>query len=377
MACSRHSEMSLHNDIKFPPITPSQKKSLTNYLSSHTYPVQSSEEHNGESGALSVRPAARKLNWMDSSHIFAGPWRKPQLLIQLESYVNKELQTISFDQPAFQELKLQIYRDVFGRFIKEFKTYQPLLSAIKKEYENILTFQQDQIQKLEPLQSHFRLASEECDKKIQAHLEEEQAKIGALKRENRQMQKTIEDMKEKERAMQRVVDHLQAEVSNQYVQYREEGDARKLLIWQLNDLTGGSVKEDPADQKTEIQDPVVLQLALKVCREDLTKVQTELVKIKAEHWDVVPRCKWDTLTQTHTQTLLQLQTLQGDFDRLKSEYDNLLELQARETMQNKRQDSISEQVLELRKEVPQKSAKEIEEPMASSQSKPDSNTISS
>ncbi|XP_065812816.1 uncharacterized protein [Labrus bergylta] len=139
MACSRHSEMSLHNDIKFPPITPSQKKSLTNYLSSHTYPVQSSEEHNGESGALSVRPAARKLNWMDSSHIFAGPWRKPQLLIQLESYVNKELQTISFDQPAFQELKLQIYRDVFGRFIKEFKTYQPLLSAIKKEYENTLS----------------------------------------------------------------------------------------------------------------------------------------------------------------------------------------------------------------------------------------------
>lgn len=33
---------------------------------------------------------------------------------------------------------LQVYREAFGHFIKEFKTYQPLLSAIKKEYENTL-----------------------------------------------------------------------------------------------------------------------------------------------------------------------------------------------------------------------------------------------
>lgn len=32
----------------------------------------------------------------------------------------------------------QVYRDVFGCFIREFKTYQPLLSAIKKEYETTL-----------------------------------------------------------------------------------------------------------------------------------------------------------------------------------------------------------------------------------------------
>lgn len=32
----------------------------------------------------------------------------------------------------------QIYRDVFRCFIKEFKTYQPLLSAIQREYETTL-----------------------------------------------------------------------------------------------------------------------------------------------------------------------------------------------------------------------------------------------
>lgn len=58
--------------------------------------------------------------------------------------------------------------------------------------------------------------------------------------------------------------------------------------------------------KEEGKDPVALQLALKVCREDLAKVQEELNRMKAEYWDVVPRCNWEALEQTHTETLLQV-----------------------------------------------------------------------
>ncbi|XP_034390565.1 translin-associated factor X-interacting protein 1 [Cyclopterus lumpus] len=81
------------------------------------------------------------------------------------------------------------------------------------------------------------------------------------------------------------------------------------------------------------KDPVELQLALKVCRKDLTKAQEELNRMKAEYWDVVPRRNWDTLEKTHKQDLLQLKTLQGDFDQLKSEYDTLLELHKGGSMQ--------------------------------------------
>ncbi|XP_034541673.1 translin-associated factor X-interacting protein 1 isoform X2 [Notolabrus celidotus] len=283
---------------------------------------------------------------METCYIYATPERQPELLKHLESYVNKELQTFSSNEPKSQELKLQIYRNVFGRFIKEFTAYQPLLSAIKKEYENTIVCQQDRIRELEPLQSHLRIVTEECDRKIQARWEEEQTEIGALKREKQQLQKDLKATREEKKDMQEVVDHLQAEVAHQYLQYREERDARKLLIWQLNDLTRGSVKEqNPADRSTsgtaESEDPVELQLALKVCRGDLTKTQKELLKLKAEYWDVVPRCNWDTLTHTHTQTLLQLKTLQGDFDQLNSEYDTLLDLHATSHMQNERQDPIS------------------------------------
>ncbi|XP_028440491.1 translin-associated factor X-interacting protein 1 isoform X2 [Perca flavescens] len=265
--------------------------------------------------------------------------------MHLESYVNKELHTISSHEPKFQELKLQVYRDVFGCFLKEFKTYQPLLSGIKKEYENTLAYLQAQIRELEPLRSHLRIVTEECDRKIQARWAEEQAEIGALKREKQQLQRHIEAMREKEKAMEAVVERLQSQLSQQYLQYREERDARKLLIWQLDDLTRGSVKEEhPADDNIEAKDPVGLQLALKVCREDLTKAQVELNRMKAEYWDVVPRRNWDTLEQTHRQNLLQLKTLQGDFDQLKREYDTLLELHKSGSMQKKTQDPITVQM---------------------------------
>ncbi|KAG7521921.1 hypothetical protein JOB18_009736 [Solea senegalensis] len=272
--------------------------------------------------------AARKLCFSGSSHIYAGTDRKPRLLMYMESYLNKELHSISPQEPKYQELKLQVHRDIFGCYIKEFQTYQPILSAIRKEYENMLAYQQDQIQELEPLRSHLRLVREECERKIQARWGEERAEIGALKREKQQLQRDIEAMRENEKATQTVVEHVQRELSKQYLRYREERDARRLLIGQLSDLTRATVKtETPAgDNAEEDKDPVELQLALKVCRVDLTRAQEELSKMKAEYWDVVPRRNWDTLEETHKQTLLQLHTLQADFNQVKSEYDTLLEL---------------------------------------------------
>ncbi|XP_047189120.1 translin-associated factor X-interacting protein 1 isoform X2 [Scophthalmus maximus] len=337
--------MSPQKDIKLPPLTPSPQQRLTyDNKSVENDSIQKSEEEGAS--AVSVQPTAtRKLFFAGSSYIYGGTGRKPQLLMHLESYVNKELHTISPQEPKYQELKLQVYRDIFGCLIKEFKTYQPVLSAIKKEYENTLAYQQDLIRELEPLRSHLRLAREECERKVQARWGEEQAEIGALKREKQQLQRDVEAMREKEKATQEVVERLQYELSNQYLQYREERDARNLLIGQLSYLTSASVKEHPADENTgEAKDSVELELALKVCRKDLTKAQEELNRMKAEYWDVVPQRNWDTLERTHKQTLLQLKMLQADFNQLKSEHDTLLELHEKSDMQAETLDSTTVQI---------------------------------
>ena len=45
----------------------------------------------------------------------------------------------------------QAYREVFEYLIEDFKTYKPLLSAIKNEYEMTLAQQRELIRQMEPL----------------------------------------------------------------------------------------------------------------------------------------------------------------------------------------------------------------------------------
>lgn len=78
-------------------------------------------------------------------------------------------------------------------------------------------YQQDQIRALEPLRSHLRLVTEECDRRIQARWAEEQAEIGALKKEKQQLQKDIEAMREKEKAIQAVVHDTLKRCSNHHL----------------------------------------------------------------------------------------------------------------------------------------------------------------
>ena len=46
---------------------------------------------------------------------------------------------------------LKAYRQVFEHLIEDFKTYKPLLSSIKNEYEMMLSAQREEIRRLEPL----------------------------------------------------------------------------------------------------------------------------------------------------------------------------------------------------------------------------------
>jgi len=45
----------------------------------------------------------------------------------------------------------QAFREVFEYLIEDFKTYRPLLAAIKNEYEMMINFQKGEIRRLEPL----------------------------------------------------------------------------------------------------------------------------------------------------------------------------------------------------------------------------------
>ena len=106
---------------------------------------------------------------------------KPKFLEHLEGFLKKELKVLGVAEVNPSELRLQVcmyialqivlvrvrmekyltilppllyfqaHREVFEYLIEDFKTYRPLLSAIKNEYEMMLAYQNEVIRQLEPL----------------------------------------------------------------------------------------------------------------------------------------------------------------------------------------------------------------------------------
>ncbi|NXI63027.1 TXIP1 protein, partial [Anseranas semipalmata] len=260
---------------------------------------------------------------------------KPLYLEQLESYLRKELQSLDLTKRNSQELKLQPYREIFEFFIDNFKTYKPLLSAIKNEYEATLAHQKETIRALEPLKAMVTTVSEECTQQILALQEQEKVEINMLKQEKQHLLKFIDNMKEEKSSLQTQVEHLQSSIAEEYARYLNEYGARKLLLAKLNDMHNEQLnmkRHQVQDVKGE--DVVKLTLALKIARQDLTKAQVQLNAMIAQYGDVVPRRDFESLEKKYSDLHQEMKTLRKDFDQLHKEYQTLLEIH-RETAEER------------------------------------------
>ncbi|KAI2653574.1 Translin-associated factor X-interacting protein 1 [Labeo rohita] len=143
----------------------------------------------------------------------------------------------------------------------------------------------EQMRDLLPLRAKLVLVSEQCEKRILDQRVQERNEMRALKQECQRLQCVIESMRGQQTTLQIQVDHLKKELATQYQLYRDERDARKLLITRISTMhSTQDTEHDDYNGEDESEDPVVVHMAL------------------------------------------QLKTLQTDFDKLKSEYDTLLEV---------------------------------------------------
>ncbi|XP_030437330.1 translin-associated factor X-interacting protein 1 isoform X2 [Gopherus evgoodei] len=252
---------------------------------------------------------------------------KPRYLEELECYLRKELQSLDLTKENTQELKLQPYREIFEFFIEDFKTYKPLLSAIKNEYEVTLAHLREKIRSLEPLKAMLVSVSDECTRQIVALQEEEKAEITMLKKEKLYLLKLIDKMKEEKGSLQTQVNKLRKNVAKEYMRYINECDARKLLLADLNEMRNQQLEMSLRQvQDVKGEDLVKVTLALKIARQDLTKAQVELNTMKADYGDVVPRRDFESQEKKYSDLFEKMEVLQKDFDDLQKEYDTLLEI---------------------------------------------------
>jgi hypothetical protein len=248
---------------------------------------------------------------------------KPKFLEQLEEYLQRELQTLSCPLQGPDLLRLQAYREVFEYLMEDFKTYKPLLAAIKNEYELVIHSQQDQIRKLQPLEVTLGTVEEECERKIMAMKQEEKSDVFYLQQENKHLCRVIDQANENKALLQAQVDKLSDELSQAYKKYRDEADARKLLISDINEMHFR--QQDTVKSKVdEDDDPVLLKLLLNRAREDLKRSQSRLSEVLADYQDVVPRNEFTTLEQMFANLQEEHNKVKGDYKTLMQEHNTLL-----------------------------------------------------
>ncbi|KAJ3023452.1 UNVERIFIED_CONTAM: Translin-associated factor X-interacting protein 1 [Siphonaria sp. JEL0065] len=90
--------------------------------------------------------------------------------------------------------RLQIYREVFERFINEFRTYEPILSEIKTVYDMTIHAQNLKILELEPFKAKTAILQYEASQEIERFRMEAAKKMDALDEKNRSLHLTNETL---------------------------------------------------------------------------------------------------------------------------------------------------------------------------------------
>jgi hypothetical protein len=130
----------------------------------------------------------------------------------------------------------------------------------------------------------------------------------------------LDQMREKVKTLEAQIGRLQEELGSQYELYRNEADARKLLISDINDLRARQqeMKTASSTQGEEKEDPVVLKLKLARAREDLKASNHRINTMLADYGDVVPRRDYEGLEGS-------FQTLENEHEQLKNDHVTLME----------------------------------------------------
>lgn len=291
-------------------------------------------------GTIETWPAHASKSVSNTSILFRGKapknrTPKPKFLSGLEAYAKRELYILKCEGDEPSELRLQAFREVFEYLIDDFKTYKPLLSQIKNEYEKNLSSLRQQIRELEPLKSMLVTVSEKCEQKIQAIREAEQHEIKELLQNRMELLDVIDRHRENEVSLNTQIARLQEELASEYKRYRNEHEMRKMLLSEINELRSQNADQKKAtnteaaataEEEDPDSDPVMLKIALKCARNDLTRCLDELNVMKADYNDVVPRRDYGMLLKKHEGVEAEAKGLRQEFSKLHMEHKTLLQV---------------------------------------------------
>ncbi|KAI8823267.1 hypothetical protein BJ741DRAFT_634587 [Chytriomyces cf. hyalinus JEL632] len=214
-----------------------------------------------------------------------GSRAQPRLLANLLATIKDERKILKNPQPTDPEC-LQIYSEAFELFINEFKTYEPVLSEIKRTYDATIEAQRLKINQLEPFRSKIDIFKYEATQQLEQLRNEQESRI-------RQFQEACKSLERDKSA-------LEAEILNL------KGYAQS-LAQELRERDLATSDEDALRKQVhELQEQ--MEISETVMHEEMTRRDEEM----------------DRKNRLFEQKLGECRTLSKDNVRLRSEISEMV-----------------------------------------------------
>ncbi|KAF6034731.1 TSNAXIP1 [Bugula neritina] len=211
---------------------------------------------------------------------------------------------------------LKAHREVFDYLMEEFSTYKPLLSAIKNEYEMMLSNNRELTRKLEPLKQVLITTTEQCEQRLHAIRSKDRPEILILKQKSEALKNQIEVMKMEQLKYQNQVDELQENCQMNMKNINE-------LRYRQEDLI---MQQQAANQYASGEDPTMMKIALRRAKYDEGIALEKLKEMSDKYANVTPRRDFEELQKELEALRKYFYEKDRDTETLKTEHDTLLEV---------------------------------------------------
>ncbi|KAJ3390908.1 Translin-associated factor X-interacting protein 1 [Entophlyctis sp. JEL0112] len=251
-----------------------------------------------------------------------GSKAQPRLLVVLSSRVQAETALLENPSDPSDPRKLQIYREVFEKFINEFKTYEPLLSEIKCVYDATIRAQKARIAELEPYQAKADIMKYEAAQEIAEYRAEAVKSMDELRVENYKLETENAAFQAEITRLEKHINVLADEVRTKDAMGTSEADLKKRVHHLQEQLEYAEVgfNEEIAKRDKEIEE---LRLVLAKKSDETAIAANEISRLKEIISTMVPLAefekevgKQDELAKKNLKAEKEIQSLKETVDKL-------------------------------------------------------------
>ncbi|ORY39383.1 hypothetical protein BCR33DRAFT_788390 [Rhizoclosmatium globosum] len=249
-----------------------------------------------------------------------GAKGQPRLLAALQAKIKHEMTVLNNPSDPSDPRKLQIYREVFERFISEFKTYESILSEIKTVYDMSIHAQNLKILELEPFKAKTATLRYEFAQEVDKLRQEAIMRLEELEEKNRVLQTSNEAYQSEISNLKGHLKALAEELRLKDAAGSEEEVMRSQIhyLQQQIELNEVAYTEELSKRDAEITS---LQFQVQKKTDECKKATTENVSLKWSLGQKVPRSSLNEKVSENEALQKQIKTMETEISNLKAELE--------------------------------------------------------